>query len=209
MAPATVDELDPGQEFSGFDPTHPSDAFDPFMKTLLRGVSRGLHMSYQTLSGDVSDASYSNTRSGLIPERDHWKGLQRTEARRFHRTTYRDWIAMALLTGAVRLPSSVARDYYAVEWQGRRWQWVDPANDLEAAEREIKLGLTSRQRLAAERGHDFETVVDESKADVEYAKSAGVYVGGVDTPPAARNQNTNGNGGGRTPASRFATYVEE
>lgn len=212
MAPATVDELEPGQEFEGFDPTHPNTAFDAFMKALLRGVSRGLHVSYQTLSGDVSDASYSNTRSGIIPERDHWKVLQNVVARRVHRTIYRDWISMALLSGAVDLPSPVASDYHAVEWHGRRWQWVDPENDLKAAEREVKLGLNSRQRLAADRGHDYETIIDESAEDQDYARSAGVFVGGVESPPPARRPSASSpssNGNGQGAASRLEAYQLE
>lgn len=203
MAPGMVEELIPGQEFQGFDPMHPNDAFDPFLKTMLRGVARGVGMSYLTLTGDVGEANYSSMRAGLLPERDHWRALQNLIARRIHnRVVYRDWIRMALLSGAVDLPSPVASDYHAVEWRGRRWQWVDPSNDLEAAEREVKLGLNSRQRLASDRGHDFETIVDESKADMDYARENGVFVGGIESPPRNRTESASANGKGTASANR-------
>lgn len=209
IAPGQLPELMPGQSIQVFDPTHPNDAFDPFLNALMRGIARGVGMSHMTLTGDLTGANYSSMRAGLLPERDHWKVLQNTTARRLHRPVYRSFVGMGLLTGALNLRSPVASDYYPVEWRGRRWQWVDPANDLEAAEREVKLGVNSRQRLAADRGHDYEQIIDESAEDMEYARAQQVYVGGVDTPPASRNgqsrNGSNGNGNG-APTARLVPY---
>lgn len=202
MAPGVVEELVPGQKFEGFDPTHPNDAFDPFLRVLLRGMARGLSMSYMTFSGDVSDANYSSQRGALPPERDHWKALQNVVARRLHRPVYRDWIATSLLTGALDLPSMVASNFYAVDWRGRRWTWVDPLDDIQVAEREVALGITSRQRLASDRGHDFETIVDETREDLDYAEEQDVDVGGVDAKVEDRTQK-NGQGASSN-GNRFA-----
>ena len=209
MSPGLIPELEPGQGFVGFDPTHPNESFEPFLKTIFRGIARTAGMSYLTMTGDVSDANYSSMRSGLIPERDHWKVLQGIKARRIHRPVHRGWRSMARLTGALRIPASASD--YRIDCRGRRWQWVDPEKDLKATEGEIKLGLTSRQRAAAERGHDFETVVDESREDMEYARGARVYVGGANAPtPSSRSSdepspNGNGNGRGATNA-RLVPY---
>jgi len=209
VAPGMIHELQPGQGFEAFDPTHPNDAFDPFLKTMLRGVSRGFGMSYLTLTGDVGEANYSSMRAGLLPERDHWRVLQNIVSGRVHRRVRRSWLDLAALTGAVRLPGRIlAPEYHACEWRGRRWQWVDPAGDLEAAEREVKLGVNSRQRIASDRGLDYERVVDETADDVAYAREQGVFVGGVDSPPPVRpNGNGNSNGNGARPAaSRLAPF---
>jgi lambda family phage portal protein len=176
MSPGAVEHLTPGSTFNGFDPSHPNTAFDPFLTALMRGVARGTGMSYLTLTGDVSAANYSSMRAGLLPERDHWRVLQNTTAKRLHRPVYRAWLDMGLLSGALDLRSPVSADYYPVEWRGRRWQWVDPKNDLEAAEKEISLGINSRQRLTADRGLDYETVIDETAEDEKYAEEQGVDV---------------------------------
>lgn len=211
-APGTWTELHPGQGVESFDPTHPNDAFEAFLKVMLRGVARGLGVSYHTLTGDTAEANYSSQRISLVPERDRWRAVQRIFARRIHQPVYRDWLGTSLLAGALTLPSPLPTDFYAVEWRGRRWQWIDPANDLQAAEAEIKLGINSRQRLAADRGLDYETVVDECAEDQAYAREAGVFVGGANALlPAKPNGNgaANGNGGGKpaavqaVPAHRF------
>ncbi len=177
MAPGLVEELIPGQHFVGFDPTHPNTSFDPFLKSMLRGVARAFSVSYLTLTGDVSEANYSSMRAGLLPERDQWRILQRATSRRVHRRIYRDWLAMALLTRAVELPSPIASDYYRVEWLGRRWPWVDPAKDVEGARGEIQLGLNSRTRAASDRGHDYETIVEEREEEEQFADEHNVDVG--------------------------------
>jgi len=214
IAPGLIEELQPGQGFTGFDPTHPNDAFDPFLKTMNRGVARAFSMSYLTLTGDVGEANYSSMRAGLIPERDHWKVVQVMQAHRTNRPIYRDWLGMGLLTRALRLPSAVPSNYYAVEWRGRRWQWVDPSNDLEALEREIALGINSRQRGASDRGLDYETIIDETADDLDYAQKATVDVSGLGKkvqapgpvgPPPQEPGKGNGNGKGPK-AGRLAAH---
>lgn len=212
VAPGIIDELAPGQGFQDFDPTHPSDSFDPFLKVIMRGVSRAAGMSYMALTGDLADANYSNQRAGLIPERDHWKALQNVKKRRVHRPVHGGWRSMALLSGTLNIPPAY-RDYRARFW-GRRWPWVDPKNDGEADEMAVKLGINSRQRLAADRGHDFETIIDESAEDMSYAKESGVYVGGMGTPPVKRadadtnGSSGNGNGNGASASSRLVPYED-
>jgi lambda family phage portal protein len=195
-----VKELMPGQGFESFDPTHPADAFDPFLKVMQRGVARGFSISYLTYTGDVGEANYSSMRAGLLPERDQWKILQRVTSRRVHQPTYRDWLGMALLTRQLKgLPTSIAADYYDVEWRGRRWDWVDPRNDIEAAENAIHLGITSRQRVASDRGLDFETIIDESAEDQAYAKKADVWIGGAGGVERIKVEDPNKANGGSRP----------
>ena len=176
MAPGRIPELLPGQEFQGFDPTHPNTAFEPFLKVMLRGVARAFGISYLTLTGDVAEANYSSMRAGLIPERDHWKVIQTITAARIHTPVYRRWLGTSLLAGALDLPTPVPSDYHAVEWRGRGWKWVDPLDDLNAALLEVKLGVNSRQRIAAEMGRDYEAIVDEIREEEDYAEGEGVDV---------------------------------
>jgi len=190
VAPGLIEELLPGQEFAEFNPTHPSTAFKEFTKTVLRAIARGLGMAYTTLTGDLEAVNYSSIRAGLLSERDHFRMLQRWLGVHVHRVIYRDWIGMALLSGAVRLASRIASNYHAVEWRPRGWKWVDPVNDLTAAALAIALGLDSRTRLAAEQGRDFEEVVDEIADELEYAESIGIDVSGAPPAPRAAPQPT-------------------
>lgn len=185
VEPGLIPELMPGQEFVAFDPTHPSTTFDMFTTTVLRAQARGLNVSHFTLTGDTRQANYSSMRVSLGPERDHWRVLQAFVATHAHSVVYEDWLAESLLTGALRLDSRLASNYDEVAWKGRGWKPVDPTNDLVATEKEIRLGLNSRQRAAAERGYDYEEIVEELAYEQGVAEDAGVDVSGTEAPPAA------------------------
>jgi lambda family phage portal protein len=188
--PLMIQELLPGQEFAEYNPTHPSTAYKDFMKAVLRSVARGLGMAYTTLTGDLEAVNYSSIRAGLLSERDWFRTLQRFLGVHVHRVIYREWVQMALLTGALRLDSRISSNYYAVEWRPRGWKWVDPVNDLTAAALAISLGLDSRQRLAAEQGRDFEEIVAEIAHELEIADAMGVDVSGARAPaPASSSPN--------------------
>lgn len=200
--PGVIDELLPGQEFAMFDPSHPSNAFKDFTKTILRGIARGLNMAYTTLTGDLEAVNYSSIRAGLLSERDHFRYLQGWLGIHVHRLVYRDWVAMALLSGALQLGSRIASKFFAVKWRGRGWKWVDPVNDLTAAALAIALGLDTRSRLAAEHGRDFEENVEEIARELEFADSMGINVsesGHVPIALPADGKNDDGQQDGSSP----------
>ncbi len=179
-APGIIDELAPGQEFQGFDPTHPTTAFAGFMRVILQGIARGLGTTYARLTGDLTNANYSSMRAGELPLRDRFRSLQTWMAKKLHRRVYRGWVSMALANGRLRNTGSVVpSDHFAVAWKPRGWHSVDPLKDIEADEAEVALGVNSRTNIAASRGRDYETVIDQLAQEQKYAKRAGVDIEGV------------------------------
>jgi lambda family phage portal protein len=120
-APGTFGKLEPGQELQMFDPKHPNAAFDAFTKVILRGIARGLGISYIALTGDLLGVSYSSIRAGVLPERDRWRALQNWFAIQCHRWVYQNWIQCATLTGALLLDSRLTADFSNVDWKPRGW----------------------------------------------------------------------------------------
>ena len=57
------------------------------------------------------------------------------------------------------LPASQLQCFSQHDWQGRRWQWVDPYKDLSAAEKAVTLCVKSRRQIADEMGVDFDDVL--------------------------------------------------
>lgn len=181
-SPGLSRQLPPGLRFKEWNPTHPNGNYAGFQKAILRLIARGIGVSYATFAGDLEAVNYSSIRAGLLTERDAFRTTQRFTAERFNTRVYRNWLPVASLAGAVQLPTQNAADWIAAQWQFRGWPWVDPLNDIQAAEREIKLGLTSRTRLCAERGRDFEEVLLELAEEERLAAQYRVSVAGADTP---------------------------
>jgi len=162
------------KEFTAYDPKYPDQQFDPFMKSILRGISSGLGVSYSSLSNDLSDVNYSSIRAGLIEEREVWKSIQTWFIESFLNRVYSEWLNMALLTGAVNLPSAKFYKFNQPKWTGRRWAWVDPQRDVEAAKAAVAAGFKSRTQVVNEMGGDIEDLNEEIAAEQEAAEALGL-----------------------------------
>ena len=172
--PAKFDTLPPGLKFVQWDPQHPNTAFGPFSSDILHSMAVGVSVSHASLTGDLTKVSFSSIRKGTIEERDSWECVQGLVIEMLHSRVRTEWMRWALTTGALRLPTRDPADYTAHEWMPRGWDWVDPLKDMLAAEKAIELGITSRTRLAARRGVDFEEVIADQVRERRIMEAAGL-----------------------------------
>lgn len=178
-SPGLATQLPPGMTFKEWDPKHPSTAFDTFVSAILRAQAVGLGVSYMTLTGDLAKTSFSSAKVGLMPERDEFETLQVWLAEHLHRPIYRAWLPFALLTPFLSLPSYDASRWMEVRFQGRRWPWIDGLKEIDAAGKEIGLGVNSRQNVCRSLGRDFETILEELAHENKLAKEYEVDITGA------------------------------
>ena len=178
--PGHFDYAPPGYQLTTYDPTYPHDQFDAFCKATLRGIASATGVSYSGLANDLTDVSFSSIRSGTLEERDEWMVVQNILINQFMTPVYEDWVEMGLMRGAILLPNGSAlpatkKDKFLTHlWQGRRWQWVDPMKDIEAAILAIANGLASPQQIAMQVGRDVEDILDDIAVFQQLAKARGV-----------------------------------
>jgi lambda family phage portal protein len=159
VEPGMVQKLPRGYDWINYDPSHPNNNYEGFMRGVLRGVAAGLGVSYTSLTGDLSQVNFSSIRAGLLEERDVWRALQEFVAESFCEPVYRAWLEMAFLNKAVEITASDYERVIEPAWQPRGWQWVDPLKDIKATVEAINNGLGTRTAALAEQGLDFEEVV--------------------------------------------------
>jgi lambda family phage portal protein len=166
-SPGEFGVLPHGYGFQEYNPAYPHDQFDAFCKAALRGIAGAIGVAYNGLANDLEGVNFSSIRAGVLDERDEWIVIQNFLIGAFLIPVFEEWLDMALLRGAITLPNgaplpAAKRDKFANHvWLGRRWQWVDPEKDVNAAVIAIGNGLTSPQRVAAQTGTDIEDVLDE------------------------------------------------
>ena len=193
------------KEFHPYDPKYPDQQFDPFVKAILRGVSAGLGVSFSSLSNDLTEVNFSSIRAGLIEERETWKSLQAWFVESLLNRVYSEWLEMALLTEAVALPYSKYAKFNARKWTGRRWAWVDPLKDVQAAKEAVAAGFKSATQIINEAGGDIEELYQELAEEKALAKEYGLEFnlgeksapasgddGDEDEPPPKSNGKGNG-----------------
>jgi len=189
-----------GKEFLAYDPKYPDQQFDPFVKSILRGVSAGLGVSFASLSNDLTEVNFSSIRAGLIEERETWKSLQAWFVESFLNRVFAEWLEMALLTEAVNLPYAKYAKFNAPKWTGRRWAWVDPLKDVEAAKAAVGAGFKSATQIINESGGDIEELYQELAQEKALAREYGLRfdLGEKSAPVPAKTSGTgDGKGNGQ------------
>ncbi len=183
VEPGQFGVLPAGSKFNAFNPDYPHQMYEQFVKACLRGVSSGLGVAYHALANDLTSVSFSSIRSGTLEERDQWMAIQAWFIEAFLEPIFMQWLQAALAFGQIKLDNgsalSVAKidKFSAHAWQPRRWQWVDPKNDMEANILAVENGFKSRQAICAELGGDFEDVLVQLKAEQDLAEQLGVKLG--------------------------------
>lgn len=216
MSPGLIKKLGAGESFTGFNPSRPNAAMDPFMRYMARGVAAGVGMSYESLSGDYSQSTYSGNRMSLLPERDNWRVIQGWLIETFHQAVYEGWLDQAVMHGALNLPAyELTPDlYYQVRWQPRGWDWIDPVKEIAAARSAIRAGLATVTSVLASKGEDIEDVFNTRRRELDMAAELDLVLdtdpaqvndkGAVQVTPAAAEQNT-----GADPEEGGATATSE
>lgn len=176
-------KLAPGEKATMHDPKHPTTSFDSFTKANVRSIAQAGGVSYTSLSGDLAEVNYSSIRAGLLSERDRYRIEQNNLKRTLLTPIYRRWLRMAQLSGALPISAQDIARAERVRWQARGFPWVDPRADIEALNAEIRLGINSRTEAAAERGRDFEKVLEQIDAEEQLAEEYGVDVSGATFAP--------------------------
>lgn len=185
-------ELPPGYKLNSWNPDYPHQNFESFLKACLRGLAAGFDVASHNLTGDMTEVNYSSARIAELSERETWMALQDWFIGEFVEPIYEDWLAGALLTGSITfdisgkaLPADKLQKFLnASRFQGRRWNWVDPLKEADANEKQLANKLTSRTRLAAEQGDEFDDILDELAQEQALIKASGLQEV-VPPPPAA------------------------
>jgi len=168
--PGSGHKLLPGEKLSSWSPSQPSNTYESFRKGILRGISAGLLSNYSVIAADYESANYSSMRAAALSEREMWKMIQSWWICSVEEPVFRGWLEMAMISGQVPIAAEDFERVCCASFQGRRWQWVDPMKDVQAAREEISLGTNSLQSIARERGKDLRDIAEEMREDAEIAE---------------------------------------
>ena len=177
--PGTFPILPEGAELHEWNPQYPSGEFATFNKAMLRGIAAGFGVLYNNLANDLEGVNFSSIRQGTLDEREHWKEMQEWLIESLIQPVFEAWLPRALLGGHIQVkgrPLKAERidRYSVVSWQPRRWQWIDPRADVDAAIAAKNQMLLSPGQIIREQGRDPSDVWREIAADINEMKAAGI-----------------------------------
>ena len=182
--PGQFQTLLPGEKFTGFAPSRPNAALEPFMRYLLRSVAVGIGVSYSGFSGDYSQHSYSSLRMEALSDRDLYRIVQVWIIRNMRKEIQNRWLDAAVLAGRASLPGYYAdsRRYQKCKFKPRGWTWIDP-REIKYMTGAVRSGFTTVSDVINETagGSDVDDVFITRRAELDLMEKLGLV---FDTDPA-------------------------
>ncbi|MEE4417304.1 phage portal protein [Klebsiella pneumoniae] len=180
LNPGQVNHLMPGDEFKLHRSEAPNSTYDPFDKSLQREAAKAAGASYEDVSGDYSQTSFSASRLALdLPSRINDRRREAIPVR-LYRAVYRCWLEEQIESGALKLPPNAPAFGKAVDaytqsmWRGKGKAVADPYKQAQADALELVTGLSTYEEKLGERGLDLEDVIAQRKAERELFEQAGL-----------------------------------
>jgi lambda family phage portal protein len=176
-------QLLPGEDVTMFEGDNTGSGYEAFIRQQLLGIGAGQDVPYEFLSGDFSKLNDRTLRVVLAEyhrtvEQDRW---QLTIPQVCY-PIWRDFIDMAIVAGALPEPADFAQnreEYLKVACHPEGWPYLHELQDANADVIRWKNGLTSRKRIAAERGEDIREIDQENQEDQARAEELGLEYGEV------------------------------
>lgn len=184
--PGTFGQLKDDAELVEWNPDYPHQQFSMFNKACLQGIAAGFGASYPTFAQDLEGVNYSSMRGGVQDERDGYMILQDWVVGAYHRRWYAEWIKYQLIAKAIDairpLPAFRLAKYLSVQFQPRRWGWVDPLKDEQAIDMSLNNNSKTLFQVIRARGEDPMDVLRENARIRDTFESLGLplpaYLGG-------------------------------
>jgi len=175
-ARALVAEKEPGQQIilpPGWrekinTPQHPNGNHGVFKDGILRDVASAFNVEYSNFSNNWSGVSFSSVRVGTISERDGWIVEQNDMISQCKSPQFLSWLTSFLsLQVSGGLPIEKYEKFSEHTFRGRRWMWVDPMKDMNAAKMARDHGWKTDTQITEDLGGDFgenlETIKQEKQ----------------------------------------------
>lgn len=185
--PGVFGVLPAGWDFQTYDPAYPNDAMEGFVKSMLRAFSAGVGITYNNIGQDLEGVSLSAMRHGANQDRDTYEALQQMFVESISQPMFEAWLDLGLSFGQVgRLPPDGFDRFNKPRFIPRTFRSPDPQKDVAAAAQKVALGTTSRTRICAEEGVEFEEVLEELAMEEQMAREKGVT---LNTQAASSHKN--------------------
>lgn len=180
LGPGMVNILAPGEDIEIADAKRPSSNFDAFTTSLAKYVGAALEIPVEVLVKHFS-SSYSASRAALL---EAWKGFRMKRswlAADFCQPVYEMFLAEAIGAGRLKAPGFfldpvIRMAYCGTQWNGPAQGMIDPVKEVNAAEKRINIGISTRQRETIEMtGGDFDSNVAQLARENQLMEAAGLH----------------------------------
>jgi len=154
--PGMVEYLPAGKDVRFGQPSS-SAGYSEYMRVQLHAIASAVGLTYELLTGDLSQVNYSSIRAGLIEFRRRIKSLQaQVLIPGLCRPVWKRFIETAQAAG--KLPTN---GEIRAEWTPPRFEAVDPMKDIQAEILSVRAGMMTLKEAIARQGYDPSQTLSE------------------------------------------------
>lgn len=169
LASGSITELPAGNEITFIDPKATPGHVE-VIKHQLHIITAALGVTYESVTGDMSEATFSSARMRLndirrLVEHTQWMVF----IPRFCRAIADAFVRAAINAGKVPLNTT-----YGVEYDTPKWDYVNPQQEAQADALQVATGLSSLSAKLRARGENPAKVFAEIKSDFDTLRDLGV-----------------------------------
>lgn len=175
-AGAVFDKLLPGESIEMLNPNRPNTNLEKFRESQLRAASAGMEVGYSSLARNYN-GTYSAQRQELVEQWTAYQMLTSKFVARWVRPIWERFVATAIASGALRVPSHIRPETVAqAEFRGPPMPWINPNHEAEALESLVRNGFRSATSVISERGGRMQTTYEQLARERRLAAELGLVL---------------------------------
>jgi lambda family phage portal protein len=170
------DDLRPGEDISTIDTKRPNANLLTYRQGQLRGVASGTGTSFSSIARDYG-GTYSAQRQELVESWAAYATLAGEFTAAIVRPVYESFVAMAIASGAVRVPADVIPDTIDdAIYIAPQMPWIDPESEAVAATVLERNRYESGPAIIRRRGQSPRDIIAQESAWQRALEKAGLQV---------------------------------
>lgn len=181
-----ISHLFPGQKLTFHESTGAGPDYKAFISVLLREIARCAGLTYESATGDYSDASYASINNGMTDLFGVTLYRRKNLVAPFCQASFEAWLDESIFDQSVPFPGGYgafltkrAAACRAI-WKGAGRPKADEIKTAKAHEIWARLGVMTDEMIASELGVDIEDVYEQRKREQDMRAEYGLRESFVD-----------------------------
>lgn len=170
IAAGMIKYLRPGEKITFGSPAA-TQGYGETVRMYERLIATGIGVTYEAMTGDLSQVNYSSIRAGKLEFRRAAEQYQwQTFIPQFCDAVATAFKRAAIMSGQSRVGQAT------VDWTPPKWEWTDPVKEVSGVIMELASGLTSWEEEARKRGWTSDALLQQIAANQHAFAQAGITV---------------------------------
>ncbi len=175
-----IPHLYPGDELKLQTAQNADNGFSALEQALLRYIAAGLGVSYEQLSRDYSQVSYSSARASANESWRYFMGRRKFIAARIATQMFACWLEETLARGIINAPKArfsyweARSSWCRCEWVGAGRMAIDGLKEVQESVMRIEAGLSTYEKELAIMGEDYQEIFRQQVRETEERRLSGL-----------------------------------